>query len=151
MSKFYSRYWSKRKNNFFRNKSRGINVHYSGFITPHGVVQYEDHAWDKIKDTEEMQKEIEMKGEYLARLGGSLMITGEKNDGYYKAVKFVEDCKRSVKICKANYGDRYQRYALYLDNARLHKTLAKDSLNVENLNLTIGGKQGKLRDGWYYM
>ena len=112
-------------------------------------MKYTDSAWDRVKETPKVKKEIESKGEFLARLGGSLMLTGVQNQGYYNSKLFIEDCHRNIDILEANYGEKY-RYKLYLDHAGLHKLLSPDSLNIKNLNMSIGGKKANLRDGWFY-
>ena len=123
---------------------------YSGFITPYGVLEYNDHVWEKVKNSEFGQEMIKEKGsEYRGKIAGSLFLTGEQNAGFYNGEWFIQDCHRAIDIAEANWPNKL--FVLYLDHARLHKLLALDALDVSNLNLGIGGSKPKLRDGWYYV
>lgn len=42
-----------------------------------------------------------------------------------------------------------QRVVVTFDNARIHTVRAPDALNAHTMNVNDGGKQPKMRDGWY--
>ena len=59
---------------------------YSGFITPYGVLEYDDHVWEKVKNSEFGQEIIKEKdSEFHGKIAGSLFLTGDiTQKGYDK-------------------------------------------------------------------
>ena len=72
------------------NKSQGLSVMTSDFVEPlGGVVRYNDEAWEEVKKTDEVKRDIEKLGEERARRAG--VILDASKDGYYTKEKAIPD------------------------------------------------------------
>ncbi len=74
---------------------------------------------------------------------------GKNNEGYWDGAKLHRQMvDKALPIAEALYPG-YSLSFLF-DNATSHSVYVEDALRIANMNKGIGGKQARLRDGWYY-
>ena len=79
--------------NFPPHKSQGRTVMTSDYVdVVHGVLRYNDEAWEIVKQEEEVKAEITRDGEERARRAG--VILDISKDGYFTAEKCIPDFKK---------------------------------------------------------
>ena len=146
-----SRYWDNGELNFPPSKSQGRTVMTADFLEPiSGFLEYKDDVWSELKNTEKVQQEIRElgggeKGECRARRAGSILDVS--SDGYYNTNRCKEDFLKAVQIVKANYPDKIP--VITTDWSPIHGSYGDDALNVNKMNVGIGGKQPLMKDGYY--
>ncbi|KAJ7127915.1 hypothetical protein C8R44DRAFT_911203 [Mycena epipterygia] len=81
--------------------------------------------------------------------GGETLEYGKNYDGYWDGEKFVKQLqKKLIPAFERIHGPGYQ--ALFMvDHSQGHAAYAPDALLVSRMNTKPGGKQARLRDGWY--
>ncbi|EIW82983.1 hypothetical protein CONPUDRAFT_53085 [Coniophora puteana RWD-64-598 SS2] len=80
---------------------------------------------------------------------GESLEYGKNKDGFWNGERFVEQLKNKIIPTFENYhGAGYQ--ALFLiDNSQGHSAYAEDALLITWMNINPGGKQARMRDGWF--
>jgi len=111
-----------------------------------GIVRYNDEAWQVKKEEADVKAEIAKLGEERARRAGDILDTSQ--DGYYNSKKCVENFEKACDIIEANHKGKYKPI-FKLDHSPIHSAYADDALRAERMNVRHGGKQPKMRDGWY--
>ena len=94
-----------------------------------------------------MEQLIKDKGSFQARIAGRITTSGED---YYNSKQCEEDFKKAADIIKTNSNGKFAPVFL-VDHSPIHKARPEDSLNVDHMNLGVGGKQPKMRNGYYFM
>ena len=141
-------FWGNDDMNFPPPKSRGIKVMSSDFVDElHGYLQYSDEVWPEVKTRPDIEKQIKDKGGFQARIAGRIVTTGEE---YYNAKQCEEDFKKAADIIKTNSNGKLAPIFL-VDHSPIHKAKPEDSLNADYMNMGVGGKQRKMRNGYYFM
>ena len=80
-------YWGTETMNFPAPKSQGVRLMSSDFITLlDGYLMYNEDAWDRVIDTEEIQERIKERGEFQAQIAGRIL----KNE-WYNTESLTED------------------------------------------------------------
>ncbi|KAA1476310.1 hypothetical protein DENSPDRAFT_784921, partial [Dentipellis sp. KUC8613] len=81
---------------------------------------------------------------------GQSLEYGKNYEGYWTGELFVNQLKtKIIPAFEDAHGPGYQ--ALFLiDNSQGHAAYAEDSLRATRMNLKPGGKQARMRDGWYH-
>ncbi|KAF4680911.1 hypothetical protein FOZ60_012833 [Perkinsus olseni] len=125
------RYWSDGTNTVLPKKSQGRTIMTSDFLSEvFGFIKFSDH------DSHSPGKRV-----------GSLLDVSR--DGYYNSDRCLEDfneCSRAV--TELSLG---KLHCVYLtDRSPIHYKFAEDALNVRKMNVKPGGKQPKMRNGWFW-
>ena len=128
-------------------KSQGISLMSSDFMSPFGMLEYSDTAWEIVKKDPSVIEEIKLKGEYQARRAGAILQS--KRDGYYNRNLCLQDFVKACKIIEANHDGRYKPVFI-TDNSPIHLAYAPDALVASKMNVGIGGKQPLMRKGYFY-
>ena len=140
-------YWGDETLNFLPAKSLGRTVMTSDFVTVlEGVVRYNDEAWESVRKDEISQTEISRRGEETARRAGSILDVS--TDGYYNTKKCIADFEKASDIIAVNYNGKYTPVFL-TDHSPIHSGYAEDALVAKLMNVNPGGKQPKMRPGWF--
>ncbi|KAF7309543.1 hypothetical protein MIND_00325200 [Mycena indigotica] len=105
-----------------RKKGKGRGLHYSGVICS---------TFGHLKEA------------------GEIMEYGKNYEGYWNGERFVKQLKEKIiPAFEKAHGPRYQ--ALFLiDNSQGHSAYSEDALLPQRMNLNPGGKQARMRNGWY--
>ena len=112
-----------------------------------GMLSYNDEVWDEIKNEEPHKKAEEELGEFKARYAGRLMK--HSKDGYYNNKVCLQDFKKAIDVIKKNHDGKLTPVFL-TDHSPIHKMMPEDGLAANKMNLSKGGKQRKMRPGYYY-
>ncbi|KAF8236655.1 hypothetical protein L208DRAFT_1525019 [Tricholoma matsutake] len=76
---------------------------------------------------------------------------GKNYDGYWNGELFVKQLtERIIPTFKSAHGPLYQALIM-VDNSQGHSAYSVDTLLTSWMNMRPGGKQAKMRDGWYIM
>ena len=106
-----------------------------------------DEVWPDVMERPEIQELIKDKGPFQARIAGRITTSGEE---YYNSKQCAEDFEKACDIIKTNSNGKYSPVFL-VDHSPIHKAKPEDALNVNHMNLNSGGKQPKMRNGYYFM
>ena len=153
--------WMSRNNPTPLPKSKGPCLMVSEFLSEMiGRLRLSEKEWDEMVDKDpDLCKELRTifislnKDDLMAHLEGPsarvLLETGKGRDGYWTGNDLVEQVmKLAIKFFELTHGP--DRQALFLfDNSKCHGIMASDSLDSRAMNLNPGGKQPKMRKGWY--
>ena len=123
-------------------KGKGKGIMVSAFLTPGGILKVPIHVsngqlladptWPRNDKGEPVREAVE----YL----------GYGKDNYWTGEKMVNHTKVAIRILKHAFPEC--EGFLSFDNASNHCAYAPDALIASKMNLTPGGKQALLRDGW---
>ncbi|KAF4648088.1 hypothetical protein FOL46_003355, partial [Perkinsus olseni] len=125
------RYWSDGTNTVLPKKSQGRTIMTSDFLSEvFGFVKFSD------QDSHSPGKRV-----------GSLLDVSR--DGYYNSDRCLEDFDECSKaVTGLSHG---KLHCVFLtDRSPIHCKFAEDALNVRKMNVKPGGKQPKMRDGWFW-
>jgi hypothetical protein len=79
--------------NYPPHKSQGRTVMTSDYVDVlHGVLRYDDEAWERVKKDDDIQNEINKVGEERARRAGTILDISQ--DGYFNVEKCIPDFKK---------------------------------------------------------
>ncbi|KAF8147998.1 hypothetical protein B0H34DRAFT_758877 [Crassisporium funariophilum] len=96
------------------------------------------HQSDVICATVGWMKEASVSMEY-----------GKNYEGYWDGARFVKQIiEKIIPAFEAAHGPGYQALIM-VDNSQGHCAYAEDALLTSRMNLRPGGKQARLRDGWF--
>ncbi|KAI5981433.1 hypothetical protein EDD15DRAFT_2183216 [Pisolithus albus] len=85
---------------------------------------------------------------HLVEAGQSLEY-GKNYDGYWNGELFVNQLKEKIiPAFERIHGAGYQAL-FFIDNSQGHSAYAEDALLASRMNVNPGGKQPRMRDGWY--
>ncbi|EPS97533.1 hypothetical protein FOMPIDRAFT_1031940 [Fomitopsis schrenkii] len=77
------------------------------------------------------------------------MDYGKNYDGYWNGALFVKQLQEKIiPAFERAHGPGYQALIM-VDNSQGHSAYAEDALLASRMNLRSGGKQARLRDGWF--
>ena len=75
---------------------------------------------------------------------------GEAREGYWTAEKFMKQLKVAVQIAEVKYpASEGWKHVWLFDHSSCHAAMADDALDVTKMNVNPGGKQHRMRDGWW--
>ena len=78
------------------------------------------------------------------------IFPGKNADGWWDADQLVEQtASKAIPAFEESFGSHAQAKFLF-DHSANHAAMAKDALVASKMNLGPGGKQPKMRDGWYF-
>ncbi|KAF4648053.1 hypothetical protein FOZ61_003201 [Perkinsus olseni] len=120
-----SRYWSDGSFTKLPAKSAGRTVMSSDFLSEvYGLIRHPETA-ERV---------------------GSLLDVG--TDGYYTNERCLADFAECSKVVRLLSQGKYKCIFL-TDHSPIHSKFAQNALNVKAMNVKPGGKQPKMRDGWF--
>ncbi|KAJ4475283.1 hypothetical protein C8J55DRAFT_536848 [Lentinula edodes] len=77
------------------------------------------------------------------------MEYGKNYEGYWNGEMFVKQLKEKIiPVFEEVHGPGYQALIM-VDNSQGHSAYAEDALLTSRMNVGSGGKQARLRNGWY--
>ncbi|KAK7042832.1 hypothetical protein R3P38DRAFT_3449566, partial [Favolaschia claudopus] len=80
---------------------------------------------------------------------GEMIEYGKNYDGYWTGEKFVIQLgKRIIPSFEERHGAGYQALVM-VDNSQGHSAYPEDALLISRMNAKPGGKQARMRDGWF--
>ena len=136
------RLWMKENEQPLRPKGKGKGIMVSAFLTPGGILKVPIHVsngqlladptWPRNDKGEPVREAVE----YLEY----------GKDNYWTGEKMVNHTKVAIRILKHAFPEC--EGFLSFDNASNHCAYTPDALIASNMNLTPGGKQALLREGW---
>ncbi|KAF4695818.1 hypothetical protein FOZ60_003414 [Perkinsus olseni] len=128
------RYWSDKSFSKLPTKSQGRTIMTSDFLSEvYGFIKYS--ACDPLVPGE--------------RTGSVLDVSA---DGYYNSERCqvdFQECSEAVEGLTAADGQRLH-CAFLTDRSPIHCKFAEDALNARTMNVKPGGRQPKMRDGWFW-
>ena len=119
-------------------KSKGSGIMVSDFIDEH-------NGFLALSDAEyEVAKSNDPKTRKYAR---QFLEYGENKEGYRTHDKFVAQMKRAVIVAELKYPkEEGWRHVWVFDHSSCHAAMADDALDVNHMNVCLGGKQRIMRD-----
>ncbi|KAH8929740.1 hypothetical protein BT69DRAFT_1195412, partial [Atractiella rhizophila] len=79
---------------------------------------------------------------------GEQLEYGKNHEGYWNAEKLAEQVeKKFIPVFERLHSE--DQTLVIFDNLTGHAALAKDALNTKHMNVSSGGAQARLRDGWW--
>jgi hypothetical protein len=124
-----------------RPKTKGPGIMVSDFIDLHsGWLRYSDDAWERLKG-----EQPELRDE--DRAARICFEYGKNKQGYWRMKDMIPQLDKAIRIVEANHPNA--RGAFCFDNSSNHGAYAADALIASRMNVNPGGKQPKMRDGWY--
>ena len=136
------RMWMKENEQPLRPKGKGKGIMVSGFLTPGGILKVPSHVsdiqlladstWPRNNNGEPVREAIE----YLEY----------GKDNYWTGEKMVNHTRTAIRIFQHAFPE-YEGFFAF-DNASNHCAFTPDALIASKMNLTPGGKQATLRNGW---
>ncbi len=79
--------------------------------------------------------------------GEARLLLETHRDGYFNNDKFLEQVDEAIDVFNRKYPNHTAIFMF--DNAPCHKTVSGDAISVDHMNVNPGGKQPKLRDGYW--
>jgi hypothetical protein len=121
--------WAEKGKPHLRKKGRGQCVMVSDFLCPcHGRLK------------------VEVEG--VLHEAREIIIPGKNSDGYWTGAHVAKQLKeKAIPIFELLHPGCEALFCF--DNSSNHECFAPDALKAEKLNLSSGGAQPKLRDGWF--
>ena len=122
-------------------KSKGAGIMVSDFIDEkHGFLALTQEEYDRAKVTDSsfwMHARVYL--EYR-----------EAKGGYWNSERFTYQMKMVVRIAEVKYpkAEGWKRVWIF-DHSSCHGAKAHDALDVFRMNVSAGGKQRVMRDGWW--
>lgn len=127
--------WIHKGHHFIRPKGRGQGIMVSDLLLP----------WSRLTAS---SISLERRSELGLPEHASILFEYGREAGHWKGKDLVEQLtKIAIPMAEAVYPG-YQFLFLF-DNSSNHGLFARDALRAQNLNLTSGGEQAFLRDGYY--
>ena len=111
-----------------------------------GPLRLSDPAWKVEMEKDKIKVEVANSSEERLRRAGS--VINPSKDGYYEHMRFLKDMGKASDIVRKNSGGEYKAVFM-LDNSPIHNKKAEDALNAKAMNVNEGGKQPKMRAGFY--
>ena len=133
--------WTRKGDTFLRPKGRGQGIMTSDFLLPFGRLNLASLSSEK-------RKEVVEKCGLLETEAVEVFEYGKNNDGYWDGAKLHKQVvSKALPIIEALYPG-YSLLFLF-DNTTSYSVYAKDVLQVQEMNKSVGGKQAQLRNGWF--
>ena len=133
--------WATKETTIIRPKSKGTGIMVSDFICEQdGYLSFTAEEYEAAKASDPTIK-------LQAR---QFLEYGESREGYWTGEKFMQQIELAVKIAEFKYPKRDGwRHVWLFDHSSCHAAMADDALDVTKMNVNPGGKQRKMRDGWW--
>lgn len=140
-----SRVWNEVGQNHVLNpKSEGQGVMASAFCSPHfGWLKYTDDAWVQAI----LQNPSWAADPDVHRNAYEMFLYGKQRQGYWTSAHLIKQLDRAISIFNVSYPGA--RGVWIFDWSSNHHCFASDALQATQMNVRPGGKQPKMRDGWY--
>lgn len=133
--------WATKETSVMRPKSKGAGIMVSDFICEQdGFLCFtaEEYEAAKVSDPN------------IRLQARQFLEYGESREGYWTSEKFMQQIEVAVKIAEMKYPkSQGWRHVWVFDHSSCHAAMADDSLDVSKMNVNPGGKQRKMRDGWW--
>ena len=136
--------WIQTESQPLRQKSKGQGIMVSEFLTPIGRLRVPDKPFEQFTFEEQnLMTAYNLKpGQYAT------IILEYGKDNYWDGDKMIEQItKLAIPIFSLAFPKHQAIF--FFDNASNHAAFASDALNAYRMNLGPGGKQPKMRDGWF--
>ena len=111
-----------------------------------GPLRYSVSVWKEELQKDEIKVEIAKTSEERVRRAGS--VINPSKEGYYEHQRFLKDVAKASEIVRKNSGGEYHAVFM-LDHLPIHNKKADNTLNAKAMNVNEGGKQAKMRNGYY--
>ena len=119
-------------------KSKGAGIMVSDFVDQHhGFLAFSSDQYERVKETDPD----------LPMYAREFLEYGEAREGYWTGDKFVQQMKKALRIAELKYPKEDSwRHAWVFDHSSCHAAMAKDALQVGDMNVKPGGKQPRMHD-----
>ena len=132
--------WATKGTNIIRPKSKGAGIMVSDFICEHGYLSLTAEEYEAAK----------VSNPTIRLQAREFLEYGESKEGYWTAEKFMRQIEFAVTIAEVKYPRAEGwRHVWVFDHSSCHAAMADDALDVSKMNVNPGGKQRKMRDGWW--
>ena len=132
--------WATKGTNITRPKSKGAGIMVSDFICEHGYLSLTAEEYEAAK----------VSNPTIRLQAREFLEYGESKEGYWTAEKFMRQIEFGVMIAEVKYPRAEGwRHVWVFDHSSCHAAMADDALDVSKMNVNPGGKQRKMRDGWW--
>ena len=78
-----------------------------------------------------------------------LLKYGVESEGYWNNEKFIKQVEDVIKIVNIKYPKNYYNVFWFFDHSSGHTAFAEDALNVNRMNVKLGGAQPRMRDTYF--
>ena len=129
--------WSEKGKQPIRPKSQGRGLMVSDFIEEHGgYLRLSDEEYERAKSSHpELWKEARR-----------VLKLGAEYEGYWDSNKFLNQVEKSITIAEIKYPKETHNLVFLFDQSSGHTAFADNALNVNRMNVKLGGAQAILRD-----
>ena len=136
-----STFWGIKGTHVMKPKSKGAGIMVSDFVDEKGgylALTVDEHQEATVADpTIQLQAR-----EYLEYEAAK--------EGYWTSDKFMKQMEMAVKIAEYKYPKAAGwKHVWIFDHSSCHGAMAEDALDVNSMNVKPGGKQRRMRDGWW--
>ena len=134
-------FWGTKGTVVMKPKNKGSGIMVSDFVDEiNGYLCLTQEEFTRARETDPtIQMEARCLFEY-----------GEAKEGYWTCDKFIQQMTMAIKIAEFKYPkSQGWKHVWIFDHSSCHAAMADDSLDVNKMNVNPGGKQRKMRDGFW--